>query len=319
VNEYMSTLLVDLRDDLSEGSCRLLIKSNFMRINAIAVLDLLCDSEDDEAPSPVSDTSNIEDIETGLVETEDDVDSIQALLGDIKDIVDRLYRLAARLRNPTTRALPSIKNFHRLTYKTSDGQDVPLTKEERRLAHKQCEMLHSRRIEDIVRQSFKKIDTSLDDDLDIPTKDLIRRIGCANAYRQQQFIFWREREQGRRDRLATSISHSAPISNRKSPYADIPLAPAQDTENRKITFSEPLSHTWELPNEVLAQPHLVVEDSRSEISNSARTNTPTIYEPGGKKVGWPDFPKELEGRGPFICPYCFVTCPASYRGKAHWR
>jgi len=290
-----------------------------MGANAVSVLDLLCDSEDDEISSPISDTSNVEDIDTGLIESGDDIDSIQALLGDIKDVVDRLYRLAARLRNPTARALPCAKNFHRLTYKASDGQDVLLTKEERRLAHKQCEMLHSKRVEDIVRQSFKKIDKSLDDDLGIPTKDLIQRIGCASAYRQQQFIFWREREQDRRDQLAASISHSAPISNNKPSYANIPLAPAQDTENRKIAFSEPLSHTWEMPNKVLAQPHLIVEDSRTEISNSVRTNTPTIYEPGGKKVGWPDFPKELEGRGPFICPYCFVTCPASYRGRAHWR
>jgi len=246
---------------------------------------------------------------------------VKAYFTDINDIVDRLYRLAAKLRNPVNRTLPSVRNFYRQSYRTAEGNECVPKSEERVWIRNQCEEIHSRRIEELVRQ-LRKDKNAATDDLDTSEqasyiKALIKRMGRSNAIRQQQFIFWREREHERRDNALRRATASRPVPDIRARHS-LSLGPV--LEDSKASISEKPSHTWQLP-EVIVQtkPYLKVEDAVSMPSNWAPTTTPTDYEPGGKKVGWPEFPKEILGKGTFQCPYCFVICPASYRGKAHWR
>ena len=142
----------------------------------------------------------------------------------------------------------------------------------------------------------------------------------ANAYRQQQFIFWRQQELKRRsllvsDKDTTHVdTHGVPIGGlEKQPLVDgvnrldgLPLAQSRYPSGAP-------SHSWNLKGDL----DLQSDDSKSQ--KSFITNTPTVYEPSGNKVGWPPFPKELAGSKEFICPYCFVVCPPQYCGTAHWR
>jgi hypothetical protein len=156
-------------------------------------------------------------------------------------------------------------------------------------------------------------------------KAVVRRFAIGNAYRQQQFIFWRQREWERRDGVVRQEMRE--IKDISTPQTSKTLADPQAGRelsdrglgiiaDRTVAFSEVPSHTWRMPKENTLLP---LDGTRSQSSKSEQTATPTVYEPGGRKVGWPDFPKELDGKKEFICPYCFVTCPPKYRRKRHWR
>jgi hypothetical protein len=250
---------------------------------------------------------------------------IKAFFTDVVDIIDRLYRLAAKLRNPTHRTLPSARNFYRQPYTIAAGNICIPTREERACIREQCEGIHTRRIEEIIRQ-LRTDRNAARDDLDTSeqeshVKTLIGRMGRSNAIRQQQFIFWRNREQERRDSILKRV-----VGLTLTPEIKVTSANVEDqldlppvVEASKASVSEQPSHTWQLSKDSLPRKYLHVENAVSVGSSWAPTNTPTEYEPGGGKVGWPDFPEEIQGKGTFQCPYCFVLCPPSYRGKAHWR
>jgi hypothetical protein len=150
-------------------------------------------------------------------------------------------------------------------------------------------------------------------------KALIWRAGRANAYRQQQFIFWRQREWSRRNAVPQAApppevpreetGEQVDVTNIAPPALVTPVIYAP-------VFSEVPSQTWKLAKDINL---LSLDDKSSTGARTELTATPTVYQPGGTKVGWPPFPKQLAGKKEFICPYCFVTCPSSYGGKGHWR
>lgn len=289
------------------------------------------DSDDDASGDVQSDD---EIAETQPITVESTAEAARAVLEDISDIIDRLYRLAAKLRSSTNRAPPSARNFYREPLTGVDGEEVYLTSSERQIAKAQTEGFHLRRIEEIVRQSqrdeggdsFPREDRT--PELDPHTKAVIQRIAKGNAYRQQQFMFWRQREWDKRNavnhQVTTIRSLPMPIgpSQELQESPDVPVTPEAGRADlnilaeRKVAFSEVPSATWNMPKETNLA---LLDETRSLSSKTEITTTPTVYDPSGRKIGWPAFPKELGKKKDFICPYCFATCPAKYRGKAHWR
>ena len=282
--------------------------------------DAILDEEDAEIQSP-----SVED------PIGSNYEAAEAIFNDIVDIIDRLYRLAAKLRSSTNRAPPSARNFYRDPYTGPDGEELFLTRNERDQARIQSEGFHSRRIEEIILQALRdEVGKPHPGEIEIPelkphTKALIRRIAIGNAYRQQQFIFWRQREWERRYAVTQQVQATQDMSEEEpsgKESRELPMpkktgnyelnAPAQ----RKVAFSEVPSATWKMPKDNNLVP---LDETRSLSSKTEQTATPTVYEPSGRKVGWPPFPKELVGKKEFLCPYCFVTCPSKYRGKGHWR
>jgi hypothetical protein len=182
------------------------------------------------------------------------------------------------------------------------------------------------RIEEIIRQArrnelgdpFPKEDGT--PELDTQTKAVIHRIAIANAYRQQQFMFWRRREYDRRHAVSYEVNtqivrNPQPIESSQK----LPSAAQDDTRflnSGKPALSQVPSATWNMPK---ALNLALLNETRSLSSNTEITETPTVYDPSGSRVGWPTFPKDLGGKKDFICPYCFTTCPAKYRRKTHWR
>jgi hypothetical protein len=324
------------------------------------------EEKQDIADSDDEDLERDDDVETQSAQSEEEAgmeeysnfEAARAEFDDVVDIIDRLYRLAAKLRSTKARNPPSARNFYRDLYIDSDGNNIVLEREERaeirKKAKEQSEHLHYRRIKEIVRQAFRddggkahpeetervklsphdkelagksaespRLETKIK--LNPHTKAVIRRIAIGNAYRQQQFIFWRQREWDRRNGLTgQDVQKTKDVTRQEAPKAiadahgkkeigskglEIPL-------DRKVAFSEVPSQTWKMTKETNL---LSLHETRSQSSKTEQTATPTVYEPGGGKVGWPKFPKELDGKKDFICPYCFVTCPPKYRGKGHWR
>jgi hypothetical protein len=296
---------------------------------------------DPNALSPRSEELVEEFLDNSEDEGTQEHSDLQLLFDDAIDIINRLYKLAVKVRSATTRQPPSTQNFYRdhHDYRDEDGNKVKPSPEEisqaRKLAIEQCEELHQRRIEDIIAQErLRQLPSSpISEDVDSPqrfrpiiqlfdhhTKNFIKRMGRANAYRQQQFIFWRQQELARR---------SLSFLEQDTAQVDMPGIPTGGHEKqsvvdgRKWIDGEVLLQsehpsgapppTWRLGGDLDIQ----VDDSKSR--KSIITHTPTVYEPSGNKVGWPPFPKQVAGSKEFECPYCFVMCPTQYRGKAHWR
>ncbi|PVH98682.1 hypothetical protein DM02DRAFT_32617 [Periconia macrospinosa] len=367
VKSYTKQLLEELGDDLVDCNNPTVVLSP-QYINYPSVTKLLKEEPDesyteqstgfqedeedtdDEESRPCTDTELAEDDsddtesendseksasqDTGSVAPGATFEDIETMIDDISDIIDRLYRLASKLRNTATRAPPSARNFYREPLVDIDGSKFYLTSSERQTAKEQCEELHRQRIEELVRQSlrdecgdpFPKADNT--PDLSSRTIAVIRRIAMANAYRQQQFAFWRSREWERRRAVKYQDTMIQPPPNLEeeelkmqepmiSPENKAPKRPTLEAPAKsRLVFSEVPSATWKMVKE----PTLAaLDETRSLSSKTEFTSSSTIYEPSGRKVGWPAFPKELGKKKDFICPYCFVTCPADYRGKGHWR
>jgi hypothetical protein len=265
---------------------------------------------------------------TQSITVESSVEAARVVLDDTSDIVDRLYRLAAKLRSSTNRAPPSARNLYREPLTGIDGEEIYLTSSERQIAKAQTEKFHLCRIEEIVRQSRRDEDGDLfprenkTPELGPHTMIVIQRIARGNAYRQQQFIFWRQREWDRRNTvdhevttIRSSLLPNGPIQVSQE-LAEAERADLNVPAKINAAFSEVPSATWIMPKGMNLA---VLDETRSLSLQTEMTTTPTVYDPSGRKVGWPVFPKELGRKKDFICPYCFTTCPAKYRGKAHWR
>ncbi|KAJ4300024.1 hypothetical protein N0V90_005273 [Kalmusia sp. IMI 367209] len=367
VKEYTGRLLHELEEDLSNIYELLNEDANSSKdehedeeqieLEVYHIRGAVSDDKEEQDAGNLVD-ENSEEIETQLVWPEDrNIQAIRAEFDDIVDIVDRLYRLAAKLRSATARNPPSARNFYRDSYLGSDGNELVLAREEkmelRKKAKEQTERFHYRRIKEIVRQALRDGAGKSDPEetervkpapydktlaeretgsshlatrikLNPHAKAVVRRIATGNAYRQQQFIFWRQREWDRRNGIVGQELHSEDVSKRQALNPLIDPHTAKEfgdqgpgvPDDRKVAFSEVPSQTWKMPKE---RDLLSVDETRSQSSKSEQTVAPTVYEPGGRKVGWPSFPKELGGKRDFICPYCFVTCPRKYRQKSHWR
>ena len=323
------------------------------------------EGEQDAEDLEDEDLEEYDDVETQSARLEDtdapeysNLEVARAEFDDIVDIIDRLYHLAARLRSTTARNPPSARNFYRDPYLDSDGNDLVLAREERtefrKRAREQTERFHYRRIKEIVRQTLRnevgkphpeeseRVKLSphakklAEDEAGSPrpetkiklsphTKAVVRRIAIGTAYRQQQFVFWRQREWDRRNGVVwQEAQENKDISRQQASKTLVDPRTSKEIGNqgleipagRQVAFSEVPSQTWKIPK---GKDLLSLDETQSQSSKSEQTIAPTVYEPGGRKVGWPDFPKELGGKKDFICPYCFVVCPPRYRRKGHWR
>lgn len=274
------------------------------------------------------------------------IEVARAEFDDVVDIIDRLYHLASKVRNTSTRHPPSARNFYQDLCLDPNGNSFVLDRKEklelRERAKEQTERFHYRRIKELVRQARRDdagkpepeiservrikdttktgaLSTAKDSKVKLSehTKSVIRRIAIGNAYRQQQFSFWREREILRRSG-STQLDVQEDSNVHRHEASRMPPGPhaSKDATDRKVAFSEIPSHTWKMPTR---RDLISFDETQSQSSRSEHSITPTTNEPGGRKVEWPDFPEELLGQKSFICPYCFTTCPRIYRRKDHWR
>jgi hypothetical protein len=121
-------------------------------------------------------------------------------------------------------------------------------------------------------------------------KALIWRAGRANAYRQQQFIFWRQREWSRRNAVPQAALPPEVPREETGERVDVTNIPPPALVALVIyapVFSEVPSQTCKLAKDI----NLLILDKSSTGARTEFTATPTVYQPGSTKVGWPPFPK----------------------------
>jgi hypothetical protein len=222
-------------------------------------------------------------------------------MATVTDIIDRLYKLATRIRNTATRSVQSRHNL----YKDIDPEFREIMME--RLVN-----METARVQENILQSrhnnYDRIGSKMPDPvIDDQDRILFRRLGMANHYRRRQFIYWRRRKE--KGEIFTANPVDTEITTHDPVVVDrINVGPGHKPQ---IAQSHPSSVTK------LDERHFDITDRKSTISNVTRT--PSARGGGGEKVEWPAFPKGVPDVKFFECPFCFNLCPKVYRNDTAWK
>lgn len=230
---------------------------------------------------------------------------------DIADSVDRLYKLAIKIRSPDGRVIPPKfdlyrhidPNFKEDYVKTiEEGQ-----KEGIREALRQC------------RRSIAGKDSIGDHRLTESDEYLVLRLHKANQTRRQQFAYWKHhKEKLIQATLASTrqifdmsaTSTGDPIAATSEPESPIAVKNAIATSARSTGMSMPSAATT-LPG------GFALDDVKSERSDFTRATT--THGASDEVVEWPPIPRDSAGENEFECPYCFFFCPRQYKQPRYWR
>lgn len=235
-----------------------------------------------------SDSSDDEDFET----YQDDSFAATAL-ENVNGLVDRLYRLGFKIRNPATRVgFTKAQNYQEIDQET----DVDLIH-----IFASFDLQH-------VEQVFLQSQGSLDRE-SIKKNFLVKRLARANTRRRQQFKQWRSH----RIKIEASSKHAREFnflipSSKEFASGETPIPEATVTA-AKPAPSMPSTATRVDPAMV------AIDDTASIVSSStyARfSNDPSLT------LEIPQLPRKLRLQKDFECPYCHVLCSGRTGDPRSW-
>lgn len=252
--------------------------------------------------------------ETGIAENDSDDDSddddiLKTLLESIKDIIDRLFRIATRLRSPESRLRSSrAQNFQILDdgvdlfkcYQKFDNDFVSSLFQHYR---KGCKISNT---DEQAASPDGSSKLSIDDG---SSTYLIERIALANMVRRRQFAYWKHH------RLKLEKHTQIALESRKVPKTievtgllstPIGLAPIVPTQAMTI------STATQLPQQNQVLDDLVSLASLSEYmpSSAGEHSDAVIFPP----------PPQVAAESKFFeCPYCFTTCAKKTSNVKAWQ
>ena len=220
---------------------------------------------------------------------------MKLVLESITDALDRLFRLATKMRDPTTRQIPP----RVYSYKDVDKVTGVNVVEE----YAKCDRQH-------ILELFSCLGKTAPEG---PCHYLIDRLSRANTLRRQHFGYWRRR----RKKLKVVQSQS-----------DIPMVPVTEKAQTNLPggtgeAAEPVQASTRT---VSSKPYTAseldptrinFEDEKSNVSVSEYHSSATA--PDNEFIVWPAPPSKLQGRKHFECPYCFTLCTVGYLEKRAWK
>jgi hypothetical protein len=237
------------------------------------------------------------------------------LLEDVIDIVDRLYRLATKIRNPSTR----LSTSKALTFKKIDDETgIDLIKqytkfdtvhmEELFWDYRSVELKDPWEIPEEFRGRERKPGVLTTDE-----RNLLERLAKANTHRRQQFGYW-SRHRTKNAKESTKALETVGVTRPKPgpKQGQLPNAGSFNPPPSSKAFSRPTTATQ------LQNPSAIkIDDGASTMS--VRTIPPHAQGAHDKHVEVPEPPSSLKGLRYFSCPYCFTICSQSTLKKDSWR
>lgn len=228
----------------------------------------------------------------------DDSDILGVLLECIKDIIDRLFRLATMLRSPETRLRSSRAQKFQILH---DGVDLFKCFYEFEYDYVSSLFRYYRRESKLANDAEHTASSNGNSKLNVDDESsgyLIERLALANVARRRQFAYWKQH------RLKLEIHTRTAIATRKvlEPAkvtsglpAPVDLAPMNSAPTGTIsTATQLLNPTRDFDD-------LVSMTSVSEY-------TPTPAGEHGDAVVFPPPPQVATQSKFFECPYCLTTC-----------
>ncbi|KAF2012654.1 hypothetical protein BU24DRAFT_395691 [Aaosphaeria arxii CBS 175.79] len=226
---------------------------------------------------------------------------------DVVDIIDNLYKLSVRIRQPTLRN----RSLKAASYRPKDPETGVDILEQ----YAQWDLLHTRELITSLREGRTS-------QVQIENDALVDHLSFAVTLRRRQFKYWKRH----RDKLAVPVMHETPAHN-ITPVVDRPDIPLQQDsaqpkiENPAITALKPTSS--EKTGRTLLSGTEVTQHHQSldEIidSKSVTSYATTVRDLTGRGIELPPPPKSAHGDKDFECPYCFIICPARYGRGRSWR
>ncbi|UKZ72547.1 hypothetical protein TrVFT333_000178 [Trichoderma virens FT-333] len=262
-------------------------------------------------------------------EMESDMD---LLLDSIKDPVDRLYKMAVWIRNPSTRIASSkARNFQQIdektnidlfkSYETFDYDYVSslfLEYEKNKALQENPTAQHHDATGDneepaVGDQVWEPIRQTLElNRIKISNGNesyLVHRIAQANGLRRRQFAYWRKHKGKLREHTAVTVE----LLSHKLPTGDNII---QDESKRHkapltVTTATQLHPSHGAGKELL--------ENENIMPLAVSEYAPSAWNPSKDIVSFPLPPKVSTADEFFECPYCYTICPASILSEKAWR
>jgi hypothetical protein len=239
-------------------------------------------------PGEVDDSLSGSD-DSDSLEGFDDETLAQAAFKSVSDSIDRLFKLAMRVRNPATRTGFS-RGYHYDQFDPDSGMGLFNTFLEQRI--------DERYIENLVNSYGKPV---LEGEHDVTF--LVDRLAKANNKRRRQFAYWKHHK-------LNQVKHTEMAKQKIAQQLQFPGARAPSTSGHsKPTTATYVDHT-----------KIDLEDSRSVFSTvSMMLPEPTKSE---EVLEFPPVPQKYvsdEDIKEFECPYCFTICSKRLLQKKLWR
>ena len=266
-----------------------------------------------DSNDPPDDDEDIED--TSDTSSELDNGELAERLGEVKDVMDHLYRLSFKIRNTKYRSVtkkalllreedPETGKDLFSAYAIFDRRHIQesLDRLRGRLSSMEFDSEPTR---DPTHNFVGVLDT---DDLILDSDDfLLDRLAKATTNRRRYFAYWR--------RHALKLSG---VADEPAPQQTIsnPTTLANPTESvSKLRTTLPIR--TEGPKTVVSETDFSAYNRNLDDQLDAETvisYTTTAYDVDGKSPQLPPPPPDAAGMPEFVCPYCWVACP-SRQGK----
>ncbi len=241
---------------------------------------------------------------------EGDMPAIDLVIESITDAIDRLFRLAVKVRDPSTRQIASrVYNYKDI----DDTTGINVMDEYAKWDHNHIVELFSQHGEQQQEQQHASEAVGEAAAAIEPQHYLIERLSRANTFRRQQFGYW-----SRRRRKLQDLKPSAPISlNLATEMVQVnvvtttgEVANALQAPSRVAT-SKPYTASMLDPNKIN------FDDNKSTVSVSEYA--PTARGLANETLDWPAPPSKLKGKKHFECPFCFTLCSSGYLERRAWK
>jgi hypothetical protein len=263
--------------------------------------------------------SEDEDEDDGFFSEDEDDDSksepprteLGQRFGEIVDIINNMYKLSVRIRQPTLRA----RSLKAATYRPK----APATGVDILEQYARFDLQHTRELVTHLRNEHTEAKNIVDSD------PIIDRLAKAVTLRRRQFKYWRRH----RDKLGVSelLEEDRPAVNPSFQEIDHPErinAPELQVSNLDAlkfdrAASEKTGRTLLSGTEVTRNPN---QQSLDDIvdSKSVTSYATTVRDLSNREIELPPPPKTSEGgEKDFECPYCFIICPSRYGKGRSWR
>jgi O-acetyl-ADP-ribose deacetylase (regulator of RNase III) len=244
---------------------------------------------------------------------------------DIVDIIDNLYKLSVRIRQPTLRT----RSLKAASYQPKD----PETGVDILDQYAAFDLQHTKELVTHLRASHT-------DDVRVDGDCLVERLAKAITLRRRQFKYWQRRTvpyhlmllqltiPPDRAKLGHSTLSDEVELSHQLPAAVQPMVAVQ--RNDTLEVNVPTVHVPPLPEAVSERTGKTLlsgteathhHQSLDDIvdSKSVTSYATTVRDLSGKGIELPPPPKAAAGEKDFECPYCFVICPARYGRGRPWR
>jgi hypothetical protein len=222
----------------------------------------------------------------------------------VSDALDRLYRIATKLRNPTTRHISErIALFKHIDADTGVDLMIPYAEYDQRHIN---ELLSQRVVNTDNERKVSQVET--ESRRAEKPHFLVSRLAQGNTLRRKQFYQWRRH----RLKLEYAVYSSSERPEEHSMQVVRKKAPLVLGAPSTIGYSAPTTATN------LNVQTINWDEDRSIVSVSEyAANANALKE---DLAYFPDPPRKKEGTRYFECPYCFTICPNAYlKTQDAWR